>query len=391
MKILLVNKFLYPAGGAEKYIISLGNQLKLDGNVVEFFGLEDNRTVGNSYNIYAKFSKNPISIVYSKYNKKQMLKLIDYFKPDIVHFNNINFQLSTSIIDSCKEKNVPVVMTVHDPQLVCPNHMFYLPNGERCTECLDGNFKHCVEKRCLKNSFANSYLAYIESKFTHKSNKYDYISKFICPSDFIKEKLICGGFDKNKTTLLRNFYELYDDSNASYFRKDYYLYYGRVSKEKGIELLIKQFPKELHLIVAGSGPLLEELKSKCGNNVEFVGFKTGIELTKLIKEAKATIYPSIWYENCPLSVIESISYGTPVIGTNLGGITELISDGKTGLLFGLENDDLSKKINEFDDNKELQESMYMACGVKQFMDAKEYTNKLIKIYEEVIENAKNSK
>ena len=171
-------------------------------------------------------------------------------------------------------------------------------------------------------------------------------------------------------------------------KDDYILYYGRISQEKGIEILIDNLPKDINLIIAGKGPLEDKVKNK--SNINYVGFKTGDELNNLISKAKLTVYPSIWYENCPLSIVESIYLGTPVVATNQGGIPELVKDNVTGLLFDINNPkDLSIKI------KQLFYSTDYDCYVKNCLcdkqiNIRDYCSTLSSIYERCILNEKNN-
>ena len=184
-----------------------------------------------------------------------------------------------------------------------------------------------------------------------------------------------GGFsDKN------NFIDKVEWKEAE--KKDYVLYFGRFSKEKGIGTLIEVCKKlpDVQFIFAGTGPLEEEINGI--SNIKNVGFQKGEALEKLIREARFSIYPSEWYENCPFSVMESQMYGTPVLGANIGGIPELISVGKTGELFESGNgEDLKSKIDELWNDKEKLDKYSENCKDISFDTIEEYCNKLIKIYE----------
>ena len=156
----MVNKFLYRVGGCENYMFGLADSLKKNGHEVQYFGLKNEKNiVGNDFNLYVdsyddKKIFNPLSIVYNKKAKKLMSKLLDLYKPDVVHMNNIYYHLTPSIIDACKEKGVPVVMTVHDYQLVCPNHMLYrFDINDVCEQCVkERSSKGCKQNKCIKNS-----------------------------------------------------------------------------------------------------------------------------------------------------------------------------------------------------------------------------------------------
>lgn len=395
MKILMVNKFLYKVGGCENYMFGLAEALEKNGHEIQYFGLKSPKnTVGNKFNIYVNSYDdlkifNPFSLVYNKKAKKLMLKILDLYKPDLVHMNNIYYHLSSSIIDACKVKGVPVVMTIHDYQLVCPNHMLYRFDIDSvCEECVKNkNAKSCKRYKCVKNSKLKSILASMESNRIHKKKPYDYVSKFICPSQFIMDKLIEGGYDQNKMLLMRNFVNS-SKCDSVPCKKDYALYFGRLSNEKGIELLIEAWPDNAKLVIAGTGPLQDKIKNINKPNVEYVGFTTGEPLTKLIKEAKFSIYPSKWFENCPLSIIESISLCTPVVAANAGGNPELIDDKTNGLLYK-NNDavDLKNKIEYLLTNPTVLQKMYKNClDYKRVPNINEYYNNIIKEYESLAKN-----
>ena len=165
-------------------------------------------------------------------------------------------------------------------------------------------------------------------------------------------------------------------------KKNYVLYFGRFSTEKGIETLIqvcKQLPN-VPFIFAGTGPLEETINDI--PNIKNVGFQKGKALEKLIREAQFSIYPSEWYENCPFSVMESQMYGTPVLGARIGGIPELIEEGRTGELFESGNaEDLKNKIRKFWDDKELCVRYSKNCKNISFDTVDKYYEKLMKVYQ----------
>lgn len=392
MRVLIVNKFLYPNGGSETYIFKLGEWLKKNGHEVEYFGMEhEGRIVGNRVNAYtsdmdfhngSKLSKltYPLKTIYSSEARKKIRLVLEDFKPDVVHLNNFNYQLTPSMILEIKKwnKNTRIVFTAHDYQLVCPNHMCNNPNShENCEKCLGGHFMNCTKGKCIHGSTAKSLIGTMEAEFWKLKGTYKYIDTMICCSEFMKSKMDTNPLFKSKTVALHNFIDKVEWKEMS--KKDYVLYFGRFSEEKGIHTLI-QACKELsniHFVFAGTGPLENELKQV--SNITDVGFKTGKELETLIREAKFSIYPSEWYENCPFSVMESQMYGTPVLGANIGGIPELIQKNKTGKLFKSGNkEDLKKKIIELY-NSNLDE--YISnCKNISFDTIDEYGKKLMKIY-----------
>ena len=395
MKVLMINKYLYTVGGCENYMFFLSEKLEKEGHEVQFFGLRSTKNVvGNEYNIYVtsfedKRIANPFSLIYNQSAKNKLIKLLRLYKPDIVHLNNIYYHLTTSIIDACKKEKIPVVMTVHDSQLICPNHMLYrFKEDVVCEECVKAkkDFKPCLKYRCHKDSLLKSYLVTLEGRMTHSKRKYDYVSKFICPSLFLKSKLVNGGYDESKLVVKHNFL-LSAKQKTIPNKEDYVLFFGRLSEEKGISLLLKAMPKNIHLIIAGTGPLENYVKEHLEQNMEYVGYKSGAELKDLIAKAKFTIYPSKWYENCPLSVIESIYYCSPVIAAGMGGNLELIDNCVTGLFYENNNSlDLSEKISYLYNNEVLLKEMYNNClSYNKTPTIDEYYDMIISLYKEIID------
>ena len=395
MKILMVNKFLYPKGGAETYTLKLGQELEKRGNEVQYFGMYDEKnTVGNKLNLYTQnmdFHTNklkkityPFKIIYSFDAKRKMKKIIEDFKPDIIHLNNINFQITPSIIDIANKMKVAIVQTVHDYQMICPNHFLYNWKEKKiCEKCIKGSKWNCTKYNCIHNSKAKSILGSIEGIIYSKILKsYSKVNLYICPSKFLEEELLKNDIFKGKTVPICNFVEL--DKNSEIPKKeDYVLYFGRLAEEKGLLELIEAMKKlpNIKLKIAGTGPLEKIIKSE--SNIEFVGFKTGDELIELISKAKFAIYPSVWYENCPLSILESESYGTPVITANYGGMKELVENNETGILINeIKPETLKENIEKLynDDNKIRYMSKNCIDKRKKMITLQQYTNKLEKLY-----------
>lgn len=401
MKILMVNKFLYPAGGSETYMLQLGKELTRLGHKVEYFGMEhEGNCVGNSNGAYTKdmdfHTSNPIkkltyafSTIYSVDARKKIRIVLDSFKPDVVHLNNFNYQLTPSILMEIRKYDrengvkTKIVYTAHDFQLLCPNHMMMIPSTlEVCEKCVGGKYKGCVKNACIHNSKAKSIMGAAEASLYRKLKTYKEIDKIICCSHFMESKIRLHPDLRGKTLALHNFCETAPASFNS--NGKYVLYFGRFSKEKGIMTLIeaaKSLP-EIPFIFAGAGELEGEINKV--KNIRNVGFQSGSALNSYIADAAFSVYPSIWYENCPFAVIESILLGTPVIASDIGGIPELIDNGSTGILTEPHNAEmLAQVIKDTFYDKAKTSKMSENCKSAHFDTLREYTDKLIKIYNEI--------
>lgn len=419
MKILMVNKFLYPNGGSETYIFKLGEQLQKKGHEVQYFGMEHaGRIVGNRLECYTSdmdFHTGgvgkllyPFRIIYSGEAKRKMRRVLEDFRPDVVHLNNINFQLTPSIIyavrafEKKRGKRIKIVYTAHDYQWVCPNHMMRIPaTGQICFACRGGDFKQCSKNRCIHDSRVKSLLGTIEAGFYAMRKTYGMVDVIICPSEFMKKQLDTDPLLAEKTVMMHNFIDK-DTAVAgkTHGKKkkrrekaevfgaatdgdrpagDYVLYFGRYAEEKGTLTLLEacRALPEIPFVFAGTGPL--EGRVNQAPNVENRGFVAGEELRRLIAQARFSVYPSEWYENCPFSVMESQMYGTPVLASDLGGAPELVQPGRTGDLFrGGDAQELTEHIKELWEDSELCRAYSENCRSINFDTAEEYCAKIVR-------------
>ena len=400
MKILMVNKFLYPRGGCETYMLKLSEELKRQGHEIEFFGMYDEKnTVGNSENLYttnmdfhstgiARFFY-PFKIIYSLEAYKKIGKVIDSFKPDIVHMNNINFQLTPSIIYAIKKRNIPLVQTVHDYQMICPNHLLYsLEEAKPCERCINGSKFNCFKYGCIHGSKAKSLIGVIEAKLYSLLKTYKKVDLYVCPSKFLEEKLLSAdSLYSGKTIMVHNFIEKKSMPEKTDTEKPYVAFASRLSVEKGVGILAKaaKLLPDITFKIAGTGPDDECLKNI--PNVNMLGFLTGDELISLIANARVMILPSVWYENCPLNILETHSFGVPVITMNSGGMAELIEDGKTGLLINEPTPEATAgAINKCFEDEEFYSSLKQNCERRkdEIIEVGDYANILIEKYQQII-------
>lgn len=364
MKILMVNKFYYINGGSETHYFTLKKLLERKGHTVIDFSMQDDRNFESEYSDYfvknadyngggSPFEKIRIAknIVYSSEAKKKFEQLVKDTKPDIVHLHIFQHQISPSILDVIKKYNLPTVYTAHDLKLVCLNYQLR-HHGKICEDCKDGKLRHCVKNKCVKDSTAKSFINFVEGVVHRQRKSYDAIDEIIAPSDFHRRKFIEFGESPDRLTHIANFVEDVPSEVADREDKEqYYLYYGRLSHEKGVPTLVEAVGNDIPLYIVGTGPMEEEIKEYITqnklDNVKMLGFKRGMELYELVGNAKAVVIPSVVYENSPYSGIESLCLSRPIIGADIGGIPELI-DGNGYLFESGNSDDLRAKLKEFD-------------------------------------------
>lgn len=399
MKILMVNKFLYPRGGSESYMLYLGEHLKRLGYEVEYFGMYDEKnTVGNSAGLYTQnmdfHSKGlsrflyPFKIIYSFEARKKVMRVIDEFKPDIVHMNNINFQLTPSIIYGVKKKGIPLVQTVHDFQMICPNHLLYnFEKNTTCEKCINGSLINCVKNKCIHSSRVKSILGVIEAKLYSFFKTYKKVDLFVCPSYFLENKLL--GANKlytGKTKTIHNFIDK-DKFSNKFNNDDYILFVGRLSKEKGIENIADtaRLMPNYNFLIAGSGP--DEYMLKGIDNIKLAGFLNGEKLVEVMGKAKVLLLPSVCFENCPLSILEAHSLGVPVVTMNYGGMAELVKDGITGTLVSEPTPEgIAEKIKETVENVDYYNNLKNNCANEKnnILSVESYCEILIQEYNKLV-------
>lgn len=398
MKILIVNKYLHPFGGAESYVFRLGEYLSSQGHEVQYFGMEhEGRCVSNQAEAYTTtmdfhhklntaMMTYPFRVIYSAEASKKMRMVLDAFQPEILHLNNFNYQLTPSILLAAlkwKRKTghpLQIVFTAHDYQLVCPNHLLKNPNTQAiCEQCIDGHFGSCIRGRCIHGSLPRSILGAIEGALWKHAKVYESIDHVICPSRFMQSVMKRKPYFKDKTIWIQNFV-----NPSLYYRapkENYVLYFGRYSMEKGIQTLVEACTrlKSIPFVFAGEGAMSHLLADV--PNIKDVGFLTGTELRELIARARFTVYPSEWYENCPFSIMESQMYGTPVLASDIAGIPELIQDGVNGELFTSKNvDELTRKIWEWWINPEKVKKYQDNLDKIPFETLESYYEKLLPVY-----------
>lgn len=408
MKILLVNKFLYPKGGDAISTFQTGDILSLKGHEVAYWGMShpsnpryplENLFVDYvDYNVlsgkFAQFSS-IAKILYSFEAKRKLREVLKVFRPDIVHLNNFAHQISPSILDVLKAENIPAVMTMHDYKIACPSYSLLQSNTLCvCNLCFNGAYYHCFFKKCVKDSYLKSLVNTIEMCLHHKIwHIYDYIHTFIAPSQFLKEQIESMGF-KGRIVVISNSLNIAKFTPRYDWQEKYIVFLGRLDQGKGLFTMIKAFDgiMSCSLKIIGDGPLrgeAEVLAQQCKpTRIDFLGYKTGQELVDLVRNAMFVLLPSEWYENNPRSIIEAFALGKPVIGAKIGGIPELVRDNETGFTFAAgDSQDLKTKIEFLLSQPEL--IIEFGKNARSFaerkLDMEKYYISLLGIYNQAIE------
>lgn len=339
-RILLVSKFYYTRGGAEVVAINMANDLAKRGYEIGVFTMDypQNLSPANFYTAsQVDFSgglidKLKFAMRTMGYNgiKSSFKKALQEFNPDIVHLHNVHSYLSPVVVKLAKEFGCKVVWTLHDLKLACPSYSC-LNRGRICEKCFTSKI-NVVKERCFKENLPASVLAYFEAIKWNVKKLQRYVDYFVCPSAFIKRQMLKAGLQEEKLKVVCNFVDpiKLDQLKRAEIpdtREDFYVYVGRLSEEKGVATLLKaakDLPYKLKLV--GGGHLYDGFIAEYGNcdNIEFMGHQPAEKVAEILLSAKCLVLPSECYENNPLSVIEALCAGIPIVGANIGGIPELI-------------------------------------------------------------------
>lgn len=384
MKILLANKFYYRRGGDCIYMLNLEQLLKQHGHDVAIFSMDYPENLESPWQKYWPKNMSKLAAVTRPFGdsevRRTFMALLDDFKPDVVHLNNIHTQLSPVIAEIAHARGVRVVWTLHDTKLVCPCYTC-TRDGKWCEECFVDK-KAVIKHKCMPGNIPGAIIGWREILKWNKDRLQACTDKFLPPSQFLADTMVKGGYDADKMQVLCNFIDINKVQNPSLRKEDYYVFLGRVNSVKGVPTLCKaasQLPYKL--IVIGGGELLPELQSQYKDcmNIEFIGQKNWDEFRPILEGARFMVLPAEWSENNPLTVIESQSLGTPVLGARIGGIPELIEENVSGKTFiSGDVEDLKRKIQEMFDTPFDYASL--AQNAQNRYNAEAYYERLIQMY-----------
>ena len=347
-RLLAINNYFYRRGGAEAVFFDHMDLFERVGWDVVPFAMQhaENQAspwspffvseleYGRTSGILAKANQ-ATKVIFSFEARRKIGELIRRAPPSVAHAHNVYHHLSPSIFGALKAANVPVVMTVHDLKLACPAYKM-LTHGRVCEACHGGRIHNVVRNRCVKDSALLSGLVFLETLVHRTLGLYrDTLAKLITPSRFYRDKLVAWGWNPAQIAHVPNCIDTSRFVPAASIG-NYFVYAGRLAPEKGLATLVRAAAmSNQRVVLAGSGPeeqALRRLAVELEAEIVFAGRLDGADLHKTIAEAKALILPSEWYENAPISVLEAYALGRPVIGTDIGGIPEMIRPGETGAL-----------------------------------------------------------
>lgn len=355
MHILLVNTRHYFGGGDSTYTFHLADLLRSHGHAVSFFAMQgpDNLPDANadlfvSHIDYRALNRRKSALsalkvlvrsVYSTEARARFSRLLDRVKPDLVHLQNIHAHITPSVIFEARRQGIPVVWTLHDYKLICPNSHFLVDQSNTiCEACRGGRFWQAARQRCKKGSFLASSMASLEAYAHRAMHIGDHVDAFLCPSTFLRIKLHENGFQPLKTHHVPLFLPQ-DNFRQSPEDDGYLLFLGKLEPLKGIYPLIEaaRLAPQVRVVLAGRAeePLASHLAGMLPANVTYAGFQSGEALNQLKRRARAVVLPSLWYENQPFGILEAFAIGKPVIASDLGGMRELVGDNQRGLLVAM--------------------------------------------------------
>jgi glycosyltransferase involved in cell wall biosynthesis len=401
--LLSINNYYYYRGGAETVFLEQNKLFRDRGWTVVPFSMKHSKNLdspwskyfveeiefGERYSLKDRLSRIP-KVIYSLEARRKLTQLLDETHPDVCHAHNIYHHISPSILTLLRRRSVPVVLTLHDLKIACPAYNMLADDGI-CERCRGGRLYNVVTHRCIKGSIGLSSVAMVEAILHRLLGSYaDCVGRFVVPSRFYIEKLCEWGWPRSMFSHVPNFVDARSYRPEAIPGKTF-LYFGRVSREKGLTTLIRAAAaSRARLLIAGTGPSLAQLQGLAAQldaDVTFLGYLGGQALHDAIRSARAIVLPSEWYENAPMSVLEAYALGKPVLGATIGGIPELIREGETGFGFvSGDVDSLAATMSNMAARSDAAVEDLGRCGrlwIEREFTAEAYRDRISSIYREL--------
>ena len=405
MRVLVANKFWYRRGGLERVMFDEVAWLEGAGHDVAHFSAahpENDESPWARYFVpYLELGVDgalsagekleaAVKMFANRDARSRFSRLLDEFTPDVVHVHGIHRQLSPSILFEARSRNIPVVQTLHDYHHVCPADVLLRGGTEVCEPRACGTLCYgaAVRNRCVRGSLAASSLSAAETAFQRWRRVYERcVTRFVCPSAFLRDVIECGGW-KVPCDVIPNVVPVPETAVADTSGSTgYVLFAGRIAPEKGVDVLLEAAPRSgVDVVIAGDGPLRGELEGRY-SEARFLGRVDGATVDSLIAGASACVVPSTWYENAPMSVLEAMAAGVPVIASDIGGIPEQVEHGVTGLLVPPGDvDALAVALAYIVEHPDAAKAMGAAARerVRQNFSPERHLEQLLRCYEEAM-------
>ncbi len=334
--------------------------------------------------------------IYSRSSRRAMRRLLEQERPDIVHVNNLYPLISPSVLVECRRAGVPVVMSVRNHRLVCPNGLHLARNGARrgevCERCLGGREYWCVLRNCEGNLLKSTGYALRNAVARTWRLFLDGVTLFAVLSPFQRERLIASGFPAERIVVIPNMVRLNGtpetsgDATQPSPLGDYVSYVGRVSPEKGVETLVAAATRwpDIPFKIAGATDRMHHLVRQAPGNAAFLGHLEGARLNAFYRNSRIVVLPSRCLETFGLPLAEAMWHGKPVVASRIGGVPSIVQDGVTGLLAEPGNvSDLAEKIHALWERPELCRTMGQAGRAKALKEysPQRYYERLMAAYE----------
>ncbi len=352
MRILMANTYHYLRGGDSAYALGISSALEQEGHQVIPFAMKGDANFASDFAPYftpeldypAMQAEGGLTnswrvvsnSIYNRRARRNLSRLLDEHQVDLVHLHSIMHHLTASIVLECRQRGIPIVWTLHDAKACCPTTRF-MREGRVCHDCAQGRFYRAVTTRCKRGSLAASAIVAFELYLHRWWRIYERANLLLAPSRFLRDLLVNTGLRPHRFEVLPNYVDVagFDPAQGS---GEYALYVGRLSPEKGLDVLLKAAAREprMPLRIAGSGEMEGQLRQECRErglaNVHFEGHVDQRRVKELLHDARCLVLPSIWDENCPISILEAFAAGRAVLASRSGGVPELVSQGETGRL-----------------------------------------------------------
>jgi len=348
MKIVIVHNTYQQPGGEDVAVEAESNLLERRGHTVIRYSRSNDEMAMMSAPRRLLMVKD---MIHSEKSKREMLDLLRDERPDLVHVHNTFMMVSPSVFEACREAGIPVVQTLHNYRLLCPGWSL-CREGKVCEECIESGLWRGVWHGCYRDSRLMTAAVALMLQVHRMRGTWSHdVGGYVALTNFARDKFIEGGLPASRIGVKPNFLE--SDPGKRCSSGGFALFVGRLSAEKGAEVLLQAWQKlkgTIPLVIMGDGPLREPLESEAAarnlSNITFAGWRSRGEILSAMKSASLLITPSLWYEGFPMTVVEAFACGIPVICSRLGGLREIVEDGSTGLHFSPgDAEDLAGKLD----------------------------------------------